>query len=153
MNLCKGCLESSNYYCYGADFRSPRKNYWRANHFSERFYRCPHIYCLGDIYFALNISESECINCLLPGSAGSELFYSFSKNSTALGYCSFSYSGRLCSECIKGYGSLGNYQCGDCSDSLIFLKEFLSFALKLILFLYSSNMTLKNSNSITKSLI
>ena len=38
---CISCNSQDNFYCYGGNQRSPKRNFWRFSSYSEAFLRCP----------------------------------------------------------------------------------------------------------------
>jgi hypothetical protein len=121
---CLRCNEQDNFYCYGGNQRSPKRNYWRLNSFSEAFLRCPGTKCLGDPYFEKNITNNDCDDCLFPGEENIKI-YSYYENYTAIGVCQHGYKGILCTECDFGFGSTDNYRCAECSNSFVYIKNFI----------------------------
>ena len=47
--MCKICNDYENFNCYGSNYRSPKKDFWRLSHDSQKFLRCPNKKCLGDL--------------------------------------------------------------------------------------------------------
>ena len=133
--LCSYCNDQDEFFCYGADLRSPKKNYWRISSESNRFLRCPGTKCLGDPFFQKNSSEIDCEECLIPGTKSK--IYSFDRTFTAIGVCAQNYKGALCSECSPGFGTTDNFECSDCLSNLVYVKQaFLLFIKMIIFFLF-----------------
>ena len=139
---CPICNEQDKFFCYGADKRSPKRNYWRSSSVSNRFLRCPSTKCLGDPFFFKNISFAYCEQCLIPGTDAR--VFSFAENFTAIGACEYGYLGVLCLECREGFGATGNFNCFNCSEKLIYLKQSILFVIKLLLFFYMNRVPVEN---------
>lgn len=106
---CINCNGNDIFFCYGSNFRSPKRNYWRSSNYSEKFLRCPSSKCSGDAYFTKNLSNFYCDNIVIPGENSNQKVFSFYENFTAIGYCFDGFKGVLCTECASGFGSTENY--------------------------------------------
>ncbi|MBF0171721.1 MAG: hypothetical protein HQK87_11675, partial [Nitrospinae bacterium] len=147
LTKCNSCTDFDYFYCYGGSMRSPKLDFWRFSNNSTQFLKCLSTACLGDIYFFKNFTEIDCLNCFLPASNKELLFYSFDPNLNAIGFCKYGYTGNMCSECIKGFGSSGYYKCTDCSSYKPYIMQSLVAVANLILFYYTCWISIINNTS------
>lgn len=120
---CNSCSQT-DFHCYGGFNITAKPGYWRLNHKSTRFLKCPNSYaCRGDPTG--------------PGNSLNGVFMNEFDETLAAGRCAIGYQGILCTQCEDKYGQGDSYKCSLCDDPMFYVILFFKVLFKCFVFIYS----------------
>lgn len=120
---CHTCDESTNFYCFGKNFLTSKKGYWRLNENSTNFIKCRNSACLGD---PRKPSLTNIIN--------NNTIYD-SRYATSL--CEEGYTGIFCNECEDNYGHIDDNNCLKCGSATYNFNLFFQLIFRILFMVYS----------------
>ena len=120
---CHTCDETTNFYCFGTNHLTSKKDFWRLNEFSTNFLRCKNSACLGDPRMPSLLS-------IISGNITYDATY-------ATSLCEVGYTGILCNECANNYGHIDSINCLECGSSTYNFNVIFQLILRVLFTVYS----------------